>query len=195
MIAMTSTGNWVTGLGDVNNLKFGDILMPNEQSKATSQSPVIIYTDGGCSPNPGRGGWAALLAYKEHKKLISGCYRHSTNNRMEIIAVLEALRAVRAKACYLKVHTDSQYIANAWNQGWLVDWQSRGWVRRKAKNPLKNLDLWQELMRLTSSHHVEFIWVKGHSGIQGNEIVDAEATQARLTAKPVIDRPYEALTA
>lgn len=159
---------------------------------SSGTQPVVIYTDGGCSPNPGRGGLAALLAYQGKEKLISECYRHSTNNRMEIMAVLAALRALRRQHCYLKIYTDSQYIAHAWNKGWLAGWQSRGWQKRHNKQaPLKNVDLWQELVRLTSSHQVEFEWVRGHSGIKGNEIVDAAATQARKVATPLIDQVYE----
>lgn len=159
---------------------------------AGDTTPVIIYTDGGCSPNPGRGGLAALLAYQGQERLIAECYRHSTNNRMEIMAVLAALRALRRQHCYLKIYTDSQYIAHAWNKGWLVSWQSRGWQKRNNKqSPLKNVDLWQELLRLTRSHQVEFGWVRGHSGIKGNEIVDAAATEARRVGEPLIDQVYE----
>ena len=156
------------------------------------QDPITIYTDGGCSPNPGRGGWAALLRYKGHKKLISGSFVRSTNNRMELMAVLQALGAIKKPGCHLKIYTDSKYIADAWNHRWIKKWQQNCWCLR-SKEPVKNQDLWQELITAAKPHKIEFHWVKGHSGVEGNEIVDRAAVRARQDKKKqaAIDKVYE----
>lgn len=108
------------------------------------------------------------------------------------MAIIEALKALRVQGCVVKIYTDSQYMSNSWNRGWLTAWQQRGWCDRHKK-PIKNKDLWQEFVQLSSAHHLTLIWVRGHSGVEGNEIVDSQATQARLTAKPLIDHEYEQL--
>ena len=135
-----------------------------------SRPKVTLYTDGACSGNPGPGGWAALLESGPHKKEISGFDPESTNNRMEMKAVIEGLKALKRPSA-VAVHTDSAYIANAFNQGWIDGWKARNW-KTSNKEPVKNLDLWQELLLLTKQHDVSFVKVKGHSTDERNNRVD-----------------------
>ena len=130
---------------------------------------VIIYTDGACSGNPGPGGWGAILKYGEALKELSGGDGCTTNNRMELTAVISALKALK-EPCSVKLHTDSQYIANATNEGWLRAWKAKGWKRKGGE--VKNLDLWQELSPLLELHNIEFIWVKGHAENEFNNRCD-----------------------
>jgi len=138
---------------------------------------VTIYTDGACSGNPGPGGWAAILIYGNKKKEISGGEKSTTNNRMELISVISALEALR-EPCKVTIHTDSQYVANAINMGWLESWQKKGWKRKGGD--VKNPDLWIKLVSLLESHNVEFIWVKGHAENEYNNRCDEMAVEARL---------------
>ena len=136
-----------------------------------------IYTDGACSGNPGKGGWAAIILDNNlNKKSISGGESNTTNNRMEMMAVIEAVRAIK-KPCLLKIHSDSALIINAMTKGWIDSWQSKGW-KRADKKPVENQDLWVELLNVIGAHQVEWIKVKGHSGIPDNERVDQLAVQA-----------------
>jgi len=130
---------------------------------------VIVFTDGACSGNPGPGGWAALLRYQGHEKELSGYDPDTTNNRMELMAVIEGLRALKrfSNVC---VVTDSRYVADGVVQ-WLPGWKARGW-RRADKQPIKNLDLWQILDTLVAAHTIRWQWVRGHSGHPENERVD-----------------------
>lgn len=130
---------------------------------------VIIYTDGACSYNPGPGGWAAVLLYGEHRKEISGGDKDTTNNRMELQAVIEALKALKTP-CKVKLHSDSAYIVNCFHQKWYVKWEREGF----KKNP----DLWKELLALVRQHDVEFIKVKGHSDVELNNRCDELARAA-----------------
>ena len=122
---------------------------------------VIIYTDGACSGNPGPGGWGSILMYKETKKEISGGLENTTNNVMEITAVIEALKLLK-KECEVEVYSDSAYVVNAFNQNWIYGWIKKGWVN-SSNEPVKNKELWQELYELTKKHKVKFIKVKGHA--------------------------------
>jgi ribonuclease HI len=137
---------------------------------------IVIYTDGACSYNPGPGGWAAVLMYGEQRKEISGGSPETTNNRMELTAVIEALKALK-QPCRAKVHSDSAYIVNCFKQKWYLNWQKNGWVN-SAKKAIENKDLWQELLRLTRTHEVEFIKVKGHSDVKWNNRCDELARAA-----------------
>ncbi len=137
---------------------------------------VIIYTDGACSGNPGPGGWGALLRHNGKEKELSGGEAHTTNNRMEMMAVIEAIRAIK-KPCLLKIHSDSALIINAMTKGWIESWQEKGW-KKADKKPVENQDLWLELLEVIGVHQVEWIKVKGHSGIPDNERVDQLAVQA-----------------
>tara|TARA_B100000989_G_C19530730_1_gene469646 strand:+ start:5037 stop:5480 length:444 start_codon:yes stop_codon:yes gene_type:complete len=141
-----------------------------------SLTEVIIYTDGACSGNPGPGGWGALLRHNGREKVLSGGEAHTTNNRMEMMAVIEAIRAIK-KPCLLKIHSDSALIINAMTKGWLESWQSKGW-KKADKKPVENRDLWVELLNVIGAHQVEWVKVRGHSGIPDNERVDQIAVQA-----------------
>lgn len=137
---------------------------------------VCIYTDGACSGNPGPGGWAAILHYNGHEKELSGGERETTNNRMELMAVISALTALK-ESCEVDLWTDSQYIEKAINEGWLAGWKRRGWKRKGGE--LKNIELWQELDSLLARHKVNFNWLKGHDGHEFNERCDALAVAER----------------
>lgn len=131
---------------------------------------VEIYTDGACSGNPGPGGWGAVLIYNGVEKQLSGSEKETTNNRMELSAVITALKALK-EPCNVTLTTDSKYVCDAINKGWLNSWQKNNW-KKADKKPVLNIDLWQELLPLLDKHRVEFIWVKGHNGHKYNEICD-----------------------
>jgi len=135
---------------------------------STGDEQVVIYTDGGCDPNPGVGGWAAVLIYGDRMREISGGEPETTNNRMELTAAIRALEALK-RPCAVVVHTDSQYVKNGITS-WLPNWKRKNW-RRKG-GALKNVDLWQRLDALTQTHDVEWRWVRGHSGDYLNERCD-----------------------
>jgi len=135
---------------------------------------VTIYTDGGCDPNPGVGGWAAVLIYGTHKKELSGAEPASTNNRMEMTAAIRALQALK-RPCRVVLHTDSQYLKRGITE-WLPNWKRRQWKRKGG--PLKNEDLWRKLDHLNSAHQVTWRWVRGHVGNRYNERCDQLAEQA-----------------
>lgn len=137
---------------------------------------VIIYTDGACSGNPGPGGWGAILMFKGVKKEISGGNKQTTNNVMEITAVIEALKCLKIESD-VQVYSDSAYTVNAFNQGWIYNWIKNGW-KTSNKEPVKNKELWQELYDLTKKHKVEFIKVKGHADNEFNNRCDEMARKA-----------------
>ena len=130
---------------------------------------VIVYTDGACSGNPGPGGWGAILKYGNKKKEMSGGEAETTNNRMELMGVIAALSALK-EPCIVSLYTDSQYIANAINEGWLKSWIAHNWKRKTG--PVKNADLWKEIVRLFEVHQVEIHWVKGHAENEYNNRFD-----------------------
>lgn len=144
-----------------------------------SDGMVTIYTDGGCDPNPGIGGWGAILIFKGRERELSGSDPESTNNRMEMTAAIEALSALK-RPCTVVLHTDSEYLKKGITE-WLPGWKRRNW-RRKG-GPIKNLDLWRDLDRLAGIHQVQWRWVKGHAGHHYNERCDALATAAIARAK------------
>ena len=141
-----------------------------------SMKKVTIYTDGACSGNPGPGGWGAVLMYGSHRKELSGYAAETTNNRMELLAAVEALKALKSP-CKVDLYSDSAYLVNAWKQHWLDGWQKNGWKNSK-KEPVQNQDLWQELLRLAKIHQVNWIKVKGHSDNVENNRCDEMARQA-----------------
>jgi len=138
---------------------------------------ILIYTDGACSGNPGPGGWGAVLFYGEHSRELSGGAGETTNQRMELTAVIEALKALKVCEWSVIVFTDSAYIVNAFKQNWINNWQRNGWKNSK-KEAVANQDLWQELLALMNKNRVKFEKVKGHAGDRWNERCDELARQA-----------------
>lgn len=134
---------------------------------------VEIFTDGACSGNPGPGGWGAVLRFGIREKELCGGESETTNNRMELTAVIESLSALK-EPCKVKLTTDSRYVCDAVTKGWVYSWQSNGW-RKADKKPALNVDLWENLLPLLEKHEVEFVWVKGHDGHPENERCDALA--------------------
>lgn len=129
-----------------------------------------IYTDGACSGNPGKGGWGSVLVYNGIEKEISGAEMHTTNNRMELTAVIKALQLLK-EPCEVELTTDSKYVCDAVNKGWVYGWKKKGWIK-SDKKPALNVDLWEELLKQLNIHKVTFIWVKGHNGHPYNEKCD-----------------------
>lgn len=145
---------------------------------AQKMPEVIIYTDGACSGNPGPGGWAAILMFGEHKKSISGAEKDTTNNRMEVTAAIEGLKALK-RPCKVDMYTDSAYLCNAFREHWINAWQRDNWMRGPKKNqPVANRELWQELVGLTRVHSVTWHKVKGHSSNEWNNECDRMAVAA-----------------
>jgi ribonuclease HI len=154
--------------------------MASEQVTVTpgpsAQEVVEIWTDGGCKPNPGPGGWGAILRFRDAERELSGGERATTNNRMELTAAAAALEALK-RPCRVVLHTDSEYVKNGvtrWHQGWV----RKNW-RSSTGDPVKNMDLWQRLLAAAAQHRVEWHWVRGHSGDPMNERADVLATRAR----------------
>jgi ribonuclease HI len=152
---------------------------------------VKIYTDGGCINNPGPGGYAAVLLFGDHRKEISGGFRLTTNNRMEIYAAIAGLGALKER-CRVTIYSDSQYLVNAVEQGWAVSWRARQWRRgKKGGEPALNPDLWEKLLEACERHEVTFKWVKGHAGSRENERCDELAKAAAQSPGLGIDPVYE----
>ncbi len=171
-----------------------DTSIQETQNKKTtdddlSQEKVVIYTDGGAINNPGAGGYGVVLKYKGHRKELSGGFRLTTNNRMEILACIEGLRALKHKSAVV-IYSDSQYVVNSMSKGWAKRWKAKGWMRNdkeKAENP----DLWEQLLELCAYHDVEFRWVKGHNGTVENERCDQLAMEAAQEKNLPADVVYE----
>ena len=149
--------------------------------QGTRPGIVTVYTDGSALGNPGPGGWGAVLLYTDaagetHKKELSAGYALTTNNRMELMAVISALEALR-RPCEVELHSDSQYVVKAFNDGWISGWLRRGW-KTADKKPVKNRDLWERLLAAAKPHQVRWIWVKGHAGTELNERCDELAVAA-----------------
>ena len=137
---------------------------------------IEIFTDGACSGNPGAGGWGVILRYGETEKELSGGDAQTTNNRMELTAVIEALKALK-RECEITLYTDSRYVMDGVNE-WMPNWKKNGWKTTNKKSAVKNLELWQELDSLLSKHKIKWVWVKGHNGHPENERVDKLARDA-----------------
>ncbi len=144
---------------------------------SNSVTTVQLWTDGACSGNPGPGGWAALLVSGARECELSGGEHSTTNNRMELTGVIEGLRAL-TRSCRVQVHLDSSYVMHGFTKGWLVSWQANGW-RTAAKKPVKNRDLWEQLLAEACRHEIDWVLVKGHNGLKLNERVDALAVAQR----------------
>jgi len=144
------------------------------KGRLTLHKNVELYTDGACSGNPGVGGYGVILSYNGREKEISGGEEHTTNNRMELTAVIVGLEALK-EPCAVTVYSDSKYVVDAMNEGWAEKWHDNNWMRN-SKEPALNPDLWEELLGLTMEHDVTFVWVKGHAGHPQNERCDKLAT-------------------
>ena len=147
---------------------------------------VTIYTDGACANNPGKGGYGAILFFEDsqgvvHEKRISKGFKLTTNNRMELLAVIDSLSLLK-KPCEVKLYLDSKYVADAINQKWLDNWVLKNW-KLNTSNPVKNIDLWKKLLEVKKPHDIQFIWVKGHSSNKYNELCDKLAVEARCSSE------------
>ena len=149
----------------------------DETEAGQDGTPVEIWTDGGCRPNPGPGGWGVLLRYKGHERELSGSDPDTTNNRMELTAAAAALEAMK-RPCKIVLYTDSEYVRNGITR-WHTGWVRKNW-RNASGDPVKNMDLWQRLLDAAKPHEVTWRWVRGHSGVPENERVDQLATEARV---------------
>ena len=150
---------------------------------------VIIYTDGACTGNPGPGGYGVVLKYGTHRKELSAGYRKTTNNRMELMAVIAGLQALKDR-CQVTLYSDSQYLVESLSKGWAKKWQENGWKRNKKKKAL-NPDLWEILLDLFEQHKIDIKWVRGHAGEEENERADFLATSAIKKSKLSVDAYYE----
>ena len=150
---------------------------------------VTIYTDGGCSPNPGPGGYGIVLIYGEQRRELSGGYRSTTNNRMELTAAIRGLQALK-EPCDVTLFSDSQYVVNGITKGWARRWKSKGWIK-SDKRPAENIDLWEDLLNLCETHTVRFEWIRGYNGHAENECCDRLAGDASRRQNLPIDSVYE----
>ncbi len=149
---------------------------------------ITIYTDGAARGNPGPGGYGVLLMAGKHRKEISEGFRNTTNNRMELLAVIVGLEALKNKGSIVTIYTDSKYVADAVNKGWVFDWEKKGF--KKKKNP----DLWKRFLKIYPKHNISFKWVEGHAGIPGNERCDQLAVEASHKERLSVDKEYEEST-
>ena len=145
---------------------------------------VNIYTDGACRGNPGPGGYGVVMLYGEHRKELAAGYRKTTNNRMELLATIVALEALKA-ACKVTLYSDSRYVVESMTKGWVKNWEAKGWVKKQ------NVDLWKLLLVAVKKHQVNFVWVKGHSTNVENNRCDELAVEAATSADLAIDEGYE----
>lgn len=150
---------------------------PETKETAASRKKIRVFTDGSCNTTTGDGGWGYLLTFGTARKVESGYERDTTNNRMELTAAVKALEALK-QPCDVTIVTDSQYLKKAFTEGWLDKWQRNGW-KTAGKEPVKNKDLWLELLRLAQVHALSWEWTKGHAGHAENELVDSLALKAR----------------
>jgi ribonuclease HI len=146
---------------------------------------ITIYTDGAAKGNPGNGGYGAVLLSGNHRKELSEGFRNTTNNRMELLSVIVALEQIKKSAAEVTVYSDSKYVVDAVEKGWLFNWEKKGFVKKK------NIDLWQRFLKIFRKHHVKFVWVKGHAGNALNERCDQLAVQAAAGSNLSIDEGFE----
>ena len=150
---------------------------------------IIIYTDGACSGNPGPGGYGCVLRYDKNRRELSGGFRKTTNNRMEIIAAVKGLESLKYP-CRVKLYSDSKYLVNAIEKGWAKRWKANNWMRTKTEQA-KNPDLWEKMLNLCEIHQMKFIWVKGHASNEENNRCDELAVEATTGSELPIDAGYE----
>lgn len=161
--------------------------MTDGEAHSAADRPVVeIWTDGGCKPNPGPGGWGVLLRFGNAEKQLSGGDPATTNNRMELTAAAEALEAL-TRPCRVRLHTDSEYLKNGITR-WSTGWVRKNW-RSSTGDPVKNMDLWRRILDAAARHEIDWLWVRGHSGDEGNERVDRLATAGREAALEEARRP------
>jgi len=154
---------------------------------------VVVYTDGCCLKNPGRGGYGVILMFGDKRKELYKGFRRTTNNRMEVLAAIVALQALKER-CQVTLHSDSAYLVNTISKGWAVRWQRNNWyLDKKGENPVKNADLWQLLLPLCRQHQVEFKWVRGHAGNTENERADVLSVMGANLAELLPDTAYESV--
>jgi ribonuclease HI len=173
-------------------LKYNEPVLVNINPTSESMSKlkqVVIYTDGACVGNPGPGGYGVVLLHGKHRKELSGGFRLTTNNRMEVFAAIVGLQALKTK-CSVTIHTDSQYLVQTMMNGWAERWRARGWKRNK-KDKAINPDLWETLLELSAQHEVKFVWVRGHAGNKENERCDQLAERAARQSNLPPDKVYE----
>ena len=156
---------------------------------STDLKQIVIYTDGSCLNNPGPGGWGVVLLYGDHRRELSGGFRETTNNRMELMAAISGLEALKEK-CRVTLYSDSQYVVKGMAQGWARRWQANGWKRNKREKAISP-DLWERLLNLAENHEIEFKWVRGHAGIPENERCDELALEAAQDNDLPIDGGYQ----
>ncbi len=150
---------------------------------------INLYTDGACSGNPGRGGYGAILSYQGHEKVMSEGFVLTTNNRMELLAAIKGLEALK-EPCAVRLYSDSKYLVDAIEKGWVYGWKKRGWKKSDGK-PALNADLWKRLLTQLGIHKVELVWVKGHAGHEYNERCDTLAVDAYNSRNLLHDEVYE----
>jgi ribonuclease HI len=150
---------------------------------------VTIYTDGACSGNPGPGGYGTILKSGKHERELAQGYRRTTNNRMELMAVVAGLK-ILTRPCSVTLYSDSRYVVDGIEKGWAKSWQARGW-KKADKQPARNADLWGLILELTSKHRVKLVWVKGHASNPGNNRCDELAVTASKSADLIVDQGYE----
>ena len=150
---------------------------------------VILYSDGACSNNPGKGGWGSILEFNGTRKEFSRGYKNSTNNRMELMGIIEPLRLLK-EACEIEIYTDSMYIVNSINKKWINGWVKRDWKRSDGE-PVANIDLWKLMLELLETHQLKFNWVRGHNEHEENERCDELAVAARQQSVLETDEVYE----
>ena len=160
-----------------------------DASQNEEPKQVVIYTDGACDPNPGPGGYGVILIYAGRRKELSGGFRLTTNNRMEVYAAIAGLQALK-EPCKVTLYSDSEYLVNAMTLGWVERWKARNWKRNKREKAL-NVDLWEQLLALCEHYSVEFVWVKGHAGLRENERADRLSMVALMQSNLPVDKGYE----
>jgi ribonuclease HI len=186
---------WLSGVGKTTAEPLPARNRPTSQKNTDNSAPVpentvVVYTDGGSLGNPGPGGYGAVMLFKGKRKELSGAFRLTTNNRMEMMACIMALRELKVSSSVI-MHCDSKYVVDGIMKGWARGWRTRGWMRTKTEKA-KNADLWAELLKLCERHHVEFRWVKGHAGVAENErcdfLVNREQARPDLPADVVYEK-------
>ena len=162
--------------------------MNNDDSPTLATPSVIIYTDGAAEPNPGPGGYGAVLIFGKHRKELSGGFRRTTNNRMELMGVIAALEEL-TRPCNVQIYSDSKYVVDSVQRGSLTRWAKANWHRSPGQ-PVKNVDLWKRYLEASSRHRIKFHWVKGHAGVKENERCDVLAVAAAQSGTRTADQGY-----